>query len=82
MWSVTTKLTTYIIIILDFNSHAHVERDCLMDMLKTQIINFNSHAHVERDRLRKRLGRKRVDFNSHAHVERDRRGATNRSAPQ
>ena len=34
---------------LDFNSHAHVERDSLL-LASTQIpCHFNSHAHVERD---------------------------------
>ena len=35
--------------VVDFNSHAHVERDVksLITILRT--IDFNSHAHVERD---------------------------------
>ena len=34
---------------INFNSHAHVERDeNVVDMGK-QILDFNSHAHVERD---------------------------------
>ena len=34
---------------VNFNSHAHVERDSnwLNDL--SQYVNFNSHAHVERD---------------------------------
>ena len=34
---------------MDFNSHAHVERDT-NEQLKAEILrHFNSHAHVERD---------------------------------
>ena len=36
--------------ILDFNSHAHVERDSMMGVTLLLPQNFNSHAHVERDR--------------------------------
>ena len=35
--------------ILDFNSHAHVERDACEKTGKLSDFNFNSHAHVERD---------------------------------
>ena len=34
---------------MNFNSHAHVERDEVQRMSKYGIFNFNSHAHVERD---------------------------------
>ena len=35
-----------------FNSHAHVERDVVVDMIFTDPpYNFNSHAHVERDKV-------------------------------
>ena len=34
---------------MDFNSHAHVERDKTGVINKNMIANFNSHAHVERD---------------------------------
>ena len=33
----------------NFNSHAHVERDYLLDNRFRKTWNFNSHAHVERD---------------------------------
>ena len=33
----------------DFNSHAHVERDCSTHGLLQHLPHFNSHAHVERD---------------------------------
>ena len=33
----------------DFNSHAHVERDRVIDELAAIKNHFNSHAHVERD---------------------------------
>ena len=36
---------------LDFNSHAHVERDADFPRLAEWIDHFNSHAHVERDHL-------------------------------
>ena len=37
---------------LNFNSHAHVERDYANDDIKIWNDDFNSHAHVERDRHR------------------------------
>ena len=44
------KLTLLIVILTqNFNSHAHVERDCNVATLKIFICYFNSHAHVERD---------------------------------
>ena len=33
----------------DFNSHAHVERDCSPCGFQDFSFHFNSHAHVERD---------------------------------
>ena len=33
----------------NFNSHAHVERDCYDKKKVPYATNFNSHAHVERD---------------------------------
>ena len=33
----------------NFNSHAHVERDCDVKHCHCVVANFNSHAHVERD---------------------------------
>ena len=36
---------------MDFNSHAHVERDKLLPLFQSQLLHFNSHAHVERDRI-------------------------------
>ena len=50
-WSVTQELVTLYNVIYNFNSHAHVERDCVAGYLGQCIINFNSHAHVERDIL-------------------------------
>ena len=38
--------TTYAV---NFNSHAHVERDFVSVLTLVQILHFNSHAHVERD---------------------------------
>ena len=35
---------------LNFNSHAHVERDFEFFDNEMYIPNFNSHAHVERDK--------------------------------
>ena len=34
---------------IDFNSHAHVERDLTLSILILPPTDFNSHAHVERD---------------------------------
>ena len=34
---------------VNFNSHAHVERDLFVQMLDSYRKDFNSHAHVERD---------------------------------
>ena len=33
----------------DFNSHAHVERDGIIEIACIVLVDFNSHAHVERD---------------------------------
>ena len=56
---------------LDFNSHAHVERDSTKLNLVQFFDNFNSHAHVERDEKKSPPPQSDEDFNSHAHVERD-----------
>ena len=56
---------------MDFNSHAHVERDT-NEQLKAEILrHFNSHAHVERDETSSFYDGENKNFNSHAHVERD-----------
>ena len=34
---------------INFNSHAHVERDAVCEQEIKGYFNFNSHAHVERD---------------------------------
>ena len=34
---------------INFNSHAHVERDNAGEEVKVRFVNFNSQAHVERD---------------------------------
>ena len=34
---------------MNFNSHAHVERDKMVTFGDEDFVNFNSHAHVERD---------------------------------
>ena len=36
--------------LVNFNSHAHVERDNADETKFNEIVNFNSHAHVERDK--------------------------------
>ena len=56
---------------VNFNSHAHVERDYTTGAGTAIVFNFNSHAHVERDQEMKKLYMNLQDFNSHAHVERD-----------
>ena len=56
---------------LDFNSHAHVERDKVGSVIGGATSNFNSHAHVERDGHDRGQQPERYHFNSHAHVERD-----------
>ena len=38
---------------MNFNSHAHVERDGFIHFPSTNNMNFNSHAHVERDQFDK-----------------------------
>ena len=38
-------------LLLNFNSHAHVERDDVKYDNHHKILNFNSHAHVERDEI-------------------------------
>ena len=58
-------------IYLNFNSHAHVERDATLMLNSGFSMNFNSHAHVERDCCHKPERDNYSYFNSHAHVERD-----------
>ena len=70
-WSVTADEHAEMWIDLNFNSHAHVERDVRVTVGKEIIDNFNSHAHVERDTNNVQLHIMREYFNSHAHVERD-----------
>ena len=48
-WSVTLNVISLPGWLVNFNSHAHVERDALCITGKPNISNFNSHAHVERD---------------------------------
>ena len=48
-WSVTVNPSERVNLFKDFNSHAHVERDELADILSDCLNDFNSHAHVERD---------------------------------
>ena len=50
-WSVTGGCVEYYSDVLDFNSHAHVERDGRNSGQFHERANFNSHAHVERDLL-------------------------------
>ena len=56
---------------VNFNSHAHVERDSGVRMKIQRYLHFNSHAHVERDDYDGRNDNNDGNFNSHAHVERD-----------
>ena len=56
---------------LNFNSHAHVERDIFARCNELLDVYFNSHAHVERDSLALHQYLFLYNFNSHAHVERD-----------
>ena len=48
-WSVTPLIKIYFAYCINFNSHAHVERDLMTDTLIGEEEDFNSHAHVERD---------------------------------
>ncbi len=48
-WSVTFGAEEAIYRRINFNSHAHVERDLFSHGVIFYIIYFNSHAHVERD---------------------------------
>ena len=60
------------LITVNFNSHAHVERDQAENAVDGQHSpHFNSHAHVERDKVSKGITAAAENFNSHAHVERD-----------
>ena len=43
------KINADVALEIDFNSHAHVERDLLYFVLVHIPQDFNSHAHVERD---------------------------------
>ena len=59
------------IVLINFNSHAHVERDLDRSTIFRSLSDFNSHAHVERDYQHLTLLSQFDNFNSHAHVERD-----------
>ena len=48
-WSVTLLVLEGFSMFLNFNSHAHVERDKTTLTKLVYKIYFNSHAHVERD---------------------------------
>ena len=51
-WSVTPLIKIYFAYCINFNSHAHVERDWINKVVaKFGVFNFNSHAHVERDHV-------------------------------
>ena len=45
----TVKISPFLSILKDFNSHAHVERDEKVVQGYYKYKYFNSHAHVERD---------------------------------
>ena len=49
-WSVTGTDRAEVEPQYNFNSHAHVERDCTVLGACQEHLHFNSHAHVERDR--------------------------------
>ena len=66
-----SKLIAELKQMLDFNSHAHVERDLDHRLQQAHEIHFNSHAHVERDHAPAASAAETLYFNSHAHVERD-----------
>ena len=48
-WSVTINAQSKHAISINFNSHAHVERDDKLTTNEIAFFHFNSHAHVERD---------------------------------
>ena len=50
-WSVTDCERDWDENVLNFNSHAHVERDRNYTVVECDKCNFNSHAHVERDEI-------------------------------
>ena len=70
-WSVTWFNEASFTQSINFNSHAHVERDIDENTAAREFKNFNSHAHVERDHQLKQQVWNQEHFNSHAHVERD-----------
>ena len=47
---------------MNFNSHAHVERDKYNKNCIDEINNFNSHAHVERDEVQMSFTEMQVKF--------------------
>ncbi len=50
--------------LVNFNSHAHVERDTVKTIQHNLNDNFNSHAHVERDIANER-GRNTMPISTH-----------------
>ena len=63
-WSVTTTGSCSRLDLLNFNSHAHVERDRLLSGPCDPGNNFNSHAHVERDQHVK-LAQTNINISTH-----------------
>ena len=70
-WSVTSKLAKQVADDLNFNSHAHVERDdSVIELIP--IITISTHTLTWSVTSRpSRLFELLANFNSHAHVERD-----------
>ena len=67
-----TKLFVYLLLPLNFNSHARVGRDILVSKAVKHLSYFNSHARVGRDI--RAVGNTLIislNFNSHARVGRD-----------
>ena len=70
-WSVTYQAKTYERLAINFNSHAHVERDSLILCF---VFTIKISTHTLTWSVTKMLNADELDFlnfNSHAHVERD-----------
>ena len=50
---------------MNFNSHAHVERDIKYSLLNLPYFDFNSHAHVERDYFVNKFGERDFYISTH-----------------
>ena len=70
-WSVTFNQGTVAIEASNFNSHAHVERDCVGRIYRISAFCISTHTLTWSVTIGTGRNVLKTNFNSHAHVERD-----------